>query len=89
MGEESEASMDYVNCGASVQGQRVKTKKALKEAMKNDPSSVSFDSTSMFDDYSTIYGDKIPRGIILSVVGPDPYNKRSWYANVTADGKVS
>jgi hypothetical protein len=89
MGEESEASMDYVNCGAKILGQRIKTKKALKEAMKNDPGSVSFDETSMFNTARDYSGNDIPRGIILSVVGPDPYTKRSWYASVTSDGKVS
>lgn len=80
--------MGYVNCGAYVNGTRPKTKKALKEAMANDPSHVRFDSTSMFDNLHCT-GVGIPEGTTLSVVGPDPYTKRSWYATVTDKGKVS
>ena len=74
--------MSYVNCGAYVNGERPKSKKALKEAIK-DPASVYFDPTSMFDNQTMIHGDQIPNGVSLSVCGPDPYNSRKWYATVT------
>ena len=80
--------MGYVNCGAYVNGSHPKTKKALKEAMVSDPANVVFVTTSAFEDERAIQGDDIPTGAILSVVGPDPYEKRSWYATVK-NGRVT
>lgn len=82
--------MSYVNCGAlSSNGQRIPTKKALKDAVQryNDgqDDAVGFDQTSM------VQSEAVPglamcadlkEGTIMSVVGPDPYSKRSWYASV-------
>lgn len=81
--------MPYVNCGAYVGGKRPTTKKALKDTMKANPASVTFDCTSIFDKYGTIQGDNIPSGVTLSVVGPDPFGSRKWYASVTSQGRVS
>ena len=69
-------------------GERPKTKKALKEAMRDDPASVVFDPTAAFGTQEFIRGDDVPSGVVLVVVGPDPYTKRTWYANVTGT-KVS
>lgn len=84
--------MSYINVGArDGKGMRVKTKKALKELMSTAPSTVRFDVTAGIGpaagDFFT--GDKIPGGYNLSVVGPDPYTKRVWYATVTDTGKVT
>jgi hypothetical protein len=82
--------MSYINCGARINGERARTKKALREALTTDPSSVVFDPTSMFDSQAEIAGDAIPAGTTLSVVGPDPYARRNWYASVSSsNGKVS
>lgn len=84
----------YVNVGAQsvANGIRYASKKALREALKKDASVVAFDSTSSMGPYAgeTLYGDDLPYGVTLSVVGPDPYTSRKWYANVErrADGKV-
>lgn len=62
------------------------TKKALREAIVNDPTSVSLEGTSMFGDE---YGGKIiymPEGKTVYIVGPDPYRTRRWYANLTRKG---
>lgn len=78
--------MSYVNVGASnMRGQRFATKKALKEALTQDPSSVMFDGTSTFDPF---YGPatQAPAGVKLQVCGPDPYTQRKWYATVTVTG---
>lgn len=78
--------MSYVNCGAYVNGERPKSKKALKDALKGGASyNVRFDVTSLFDanTRSSYLSNDIPNGVSLSVCGPDPYTLRKWYATVT------
>jgi hypothetical protein len=79
--------MKYVNCGAYVRGSRPKTKKELKQAMKDNPDQVHFDSTEMFHPGGCT-GTTIPTDTTMMVIGPDPFTKRTWYASVTSDGKV-
>jgi hypothetical protein len=83
--------MSYLNVGASIGGDRVGTKKVLRETMRLDPSLVTFDRTSEMgpDAPWTFTGDQLPPGLTLSVVGPDPYRRRSWYATVSPTGRVS
>jgi hypothetical protein len=91
--------MTYINVGAFVNGDRPRTKKALREALRDNPDTVLFDQTSMFAPgqpgdmgrYLPVTGDsRIPPGVTLSVVGPDPHRERRWYASVTvaADGRI-
>jgi hypothetical protein len=85
--------MSYFNCGAYIGGGRPRTKKALKEALLTDPTSVYFDGTGVFrvtDGYRTGYrGNEIPEGVTLSVTGPNPYMSRKWWASITfTNGKV-
>lgn len=93
--------MRYLTAGAIVNGQRPLTKKAFKRAAENNPDSVRFDNmapgfiatrefptnTRELARYRELFGDDAT----LSVCGPDPYNDRRWYANVTATktGKVT
>jgi hypothetical protein len=76
----------YINTGAFVNGRRPASKKALREAIKADPSSVTFDSTAMAGaragDMIKADPDDIGKGNTLSVAGPDPYTRRNWYASV-------
>lgn len=87
---------NYVNVGAiDSKGQRVPTKKALKELVaanldKPDAELIMFDQTSMIHSGGlpgNIVLRDLPEGHILSVVGPDPYRKRNWYANVERRGE--
>lgn len=79
----------YVNAGAYVAGARPRTKKALREALATAPGSVIFDTTAAFNPFAHYRATEIPAGVTLSVVGPDPYAKRSWYASVTfRDGRL-
>ncbi len=81
--------MAYVNVGAFVDGKRPATKKALREAMASDPSSVSFDTTSPFDGGRVIHPATEAFREILQVTGPDPFTSRKWYASVKiVSGKV-
>ncbi len=85
--------MSYMNVGAYVNGTRPATKAAMKRALAEDPASVTFDGTSpMGPQHDDLSGVNIPEGLTLSVVGPDPFTKRNWYANVKINartGKVS
>lgn len=74
--------MRYINCGAFINGERPRTKKALKEAIIFNPASVQFDKTSMYEAGAVVNTTEIPEDAVMQVVGPDPYNKRNWYANV-------
>lgn len=82
----------YINVGALVNGVRPKTKKALKDALATDPSSVQWDSTSDHGPVPfgcQVSGNALTAGTKLSVVGPCPTTKRSWYATVELkNGKV-
>jgi hypothetical protein len=82
--------MSYINVGAFIDGYRPKSKKALREALRDAPETVRFDGTSSMGDQFDGFADSIPEGISLTVAGPDPYTKRSWFATVTrsAEGKV-
>lgn len=80
--------MSYINVGALYEDNNVPTKKALREAMKTHPEKVLFYGTSMFNEGATFRGNRIPHEVKLSVVGPDPFNNRKWYATVS-EGKVS
>lgn len=81
----------WINCGAIniLTGQRFKTKKALKEAVKTDASIVKFDRTTLeLFGSGDLFCDEIPEGAKLSVVGPDPFSDRRWYATVERRGDV-
>lgn len=81
-------SPNFINVGCYVNGHRPATKKALKDAVKNGEN-VCFDSTSPFTNTGFVDSEDVTESIVLVVVGPDPYTKRSWYANVTRrNGKV-
>jgi hypothetical protein len=85
--------MRYINCGArGPDGQWYRTKKALREALKEHPEKVSFERTSLYDAAEgELTGTTVPEGVTLTVTGPDPYCNRKWYGNVVtkADGSVT
>ena len=79
---------NYIECWATVDGVPPKYKKTLKTAVAERPGSVRFKSVGgLFSRFSGGLDD-IPPGTILTVVGPDPFKDRRWYATV-ADGRVS
>lgn len=70
--------------GVFVNSERSKTKKALRVAATN-PSSVRLEATSSFgNEYDGLLSDA-PDGT-YTVVGPDPYRARNWYANIIKSG---
>jgi hypothetical protein len=72
--------------GVFVDNRRPKTKKALREALKDDPSQVHLEATSIFGNEYDGLASEMPEGSTIYLVGPDPYKKRSWYANLTRRG---
>jgi hypothetical protein len=81
--------MAFHNVGAFVNGTRPKSKKALREAIATGQT-VHFDGTSAFESFYLYDPLELAEGERLSVVGPDPYNKRSWYATIErkANGRI-
>ena len=73
------------NFQAYVNGQKPKTKKALREALAADPAAVWFEDTSAFNNRGTLTHEQLSPSDVI--VGPDVYTTRSWYANVR-NGKV-
>lgn len=71
--------------GIFVNRQRSKTKKALKEAVAENPSRVHLEATSVFGNEYDGPLDGAPDGT-FNVVGPDPYTSRKWYANIDKAG---
>lgn len=67
--------------GIYINGQRPKSKKAIKDAIAADPASVSIDSTSMFGGFSGPVTEGSDGDYMF--VGPDPHTKRSFYGTIT------
>ena len=85
--------MAHINTGAYVDGRRPASKAALRRAVVDNLSAVTFDVTALFGPYVGMYLAATPADIgadQLSVVGPDPYRSRRWYATVEVgrDGRV-
>lgn len=84
--------------GVFVNGQRPKSKKAIKEAIASG-ATVELENTSMFGGhgYTVVGGALVPEcgdgtpvtRVRVDFVGPDPYNSRKFYGTVEArNGKV-
>lgn len=82
--------MTYINVGAFINGERAKSKKAVREALQDDPDSVSFDCTELLTVFTgqIFLPEEIQPDWKLLMVGPDPYRRRNFYGTVTrsADG---
>ena len=77
--------MPFVNAG--VEG--ATTKKALKEAVARGDRVWAYCTSPLGPQYNG-YLDELPEYITLSVVGPDPYKSRRWYASVIrSNGKIT
>lgn len=75
--------MAFINCGAQLDGKDIPTKAALKRAISDNPDRVFLYGTSTFGTGELpTSADKLPEGYKYSVVGPNPYKSRKWYATV-------
>lgn len=74
-------STTYVNAGAYVAGERPRTKRELREALRTVPHLVTFDCTALDKSGVTMTPADITDGsTVMQVTGPDPYTRRTWYA---------
>jgi len=64
---------------------RYKTKKALKEAVAEGKTPI-LECTSMFTGPDSIPFSQLVEGKTYTIVGPDPYMARNWYANAVRRG---
>lgn len=87
-GQREGITMAYIECAAYINNRPARTKKALKEAVKAAPQTVMFESVGGHNADFCGGIEDIPEGTTLTVVGPDPFTKRSWYASVK-NGRVS
>jgi hypothetical protein len=84
----------YVNVGAQYAADKsdIPTKAALKRAIAANPAEVYFYGTSLIGDNGLDTGtlDILAKGVKYSVVGPNPYTNRKWYATVeiTVSGAI-
>lgn len=76
----------YTNVGVEAPNNR--TKKAFREAVKADPSTVRLYGTSLFKPLDPTPVDRLPDGM-YTVVGPWPERERKWYATVKIIGGVA
>lgn len=74
--------MKHEQGGADLAHGRPRTKKELKEAIADDPEKVHLYSTNNTTQGWSGYASALPEDVHFLVVGPDPYNKRNWYATV-------
>lgn len=74
--------------GIWVDGNRPRTKKALKDALASD-GAVSLEATSLFGNEYDGPIESAPDGKYY-VVGPDPVRARTWYAEIiVSNGKIT
>lgn len=67
--------------GIYVDGRRPKSKKAVREAVADNPARVSLEATSIFgNEYDGSVADA-PDGF-YTFVGPDPYRARNFFGNI-------
>lgn len=69
--------------GIRINGEYPKSKKAIKDAIKSDPETVTIDTTSAFVDARTFPITVAPIGQRIDFVGPDPYTNRKFYGSIT------
>jgi hypothetical protein len=73
--------------GIFVNGRRPNSKKAVKEAVASDASSVWAEATSWHgDEYDGPVTDMPEGGRGISFVGPDPYTSRRFYGTIKRVG---
>jgi len=74
--------MTFIQGGANFPVDGNKTKAALKRAIKENPTSVTLYATSPMGPQFAGPATGLEEGTTFNVVGPDPYNDRSWYASI-------
>lgn len=73
--------------GIWLDGGRPKSKKQIIEAVKQNPSSVRIEATSLFGNEYDGSILAMPENKMIYFVGPDPYTKRNFYGQITRVGE--
>jgi hypothetical protein len=79
--------MAFVDVGATYHLVDIPTKKALKEAIAKNPDDVNIYTTSAFEVPSTKKASELDKSDKYTVVGPNPYTSRKWYATLAWNAK--
>lgn len=83
----------FVNVGAHLRPDNsdIPTKKALKQWIQDEPVLVVLYETSLGKEDNRYNCDSLDIGVRYSVVGPNPYTSRKWYATVEKlpNGKIT
>jgi hypothetical protein len=83
----------YVNVGAlDISGDMdFPTKSSFKELFRTHPELVVLYTTSAIEPSKEYTSDELVIGVKYSVVGPNPYTSRKWYATVEKgqNGKIT
>lgn len=76
--------------GIFIKGKRPQSKKAIKEAVQNDPTTVRAEATSMFGNEFGGTITELPQGTTVTFCGPDPYTSRKFYGTISrsSSGKL-
>ena len=74
--------MSFINVDATYKGKFVDTKKNLKQLIATVPEEVRLESNAMFPPFYSGVASEVNEGHKFTVVGPDPYKSRKWYATV-------
>ena len=75
--------------GVYIDGERPRSKRALKLALAEDVCSVAIEDAAHYGLPEPIEASMIPEGEEYEVVGPDPYTDRRWTATITrSNGRV-
>jgi len=71
--------------GLFIGNRRPASKKALKEAIAENPANVFVESTSSAFGFPSFSGslDTLPAGTTVTFVGPDPYRDRRFYGTIS------
>ncbi len=69
--------------GIFINGERPRSKKAIREALEINPAFVRAEATSLHGSEYDGPLDQAPEGTMITFVGPDPYNSRKFYGTIT------
>jgi hypothetical protein len=72
--------------GIYVNGQRPKSKRAIKEALAADPRNVLIEATSVFGNEWQGRAADMPEGMRVNFVGPCPHTSRKFYGTISKAG---
>lgn len=73
----------------TIDGERFRTKRALKQALQATPDNVLLTCTDLLGaNVGTSYrANELPPDLIAYIAGPDPHTARTWFANVRQRGE--